>query len=569
MADTAIIGYPGPPVHHVWAVGDIITDCNGVDWYCTVAGKADIGGSAQFRSASTVITPAQLAAIETDLAGVFVPYFPGVVAGDSTKDYGLVINAYMAAMVTAGKSGDTPPLPPGLIYTQTEVIPPTGIYLNGSGWGQVGPTPSGTTLLPGAPAMARVASISNSGSGFKNMNVSGLGHNLANVAGIAFGVYALGGYIREFGAYGGSATTFDSSGAADRLNMLAFEIDTSAGAPPPATSTTLAINAQGADWVCTLGRIVNGTKVMSGDQSMWTAVHMTSASGGNAAGSNANVVDQGGQHFAACEFDSLPSNTCTAMIDRTGASKASVYNGCRGMQSTNNITGMPFLLETTVGGGGVEINGLSVIFASGAAASSFTYAIQGAIASTQVNNLNMHQALATAFTDATPPLGTFSGCVANNTPAALGGFTLGTNAPPGSVAFFSPAAPTATASTTAVMMGLGATIAYTPKSTGKVRVIINGVVGNLTAAVAVTGSGRYGTGTAPANGVAFTGTAFPSGTKNWKSNGTPPALDFTILGLISGLAIGTAYWFDLAISTATGADVAEVLNLAVTVEEVT
>lgn len=53
------INYPGPPAHHWWAVGDTVTDSNGVDWYCTVAGKAEVGGTAQFSSEGVAPVGAQ------------------------------------------------------------------------------------------------------------------------------------------------------------------------------------------------------------------------------------------------------------------------------------------------------------------------------------------------------------------------------------------------------------------------------------------------------------------------------------------------------------------------------
>ena len=241
---------------------------------------------------------------------------PGIVPNSASFDNAPVINAYLTAL--GAYCGDTPQvLPAGLIYVQSEIIPLAGQILRGSGWGQDGASNyQGTTIVPGVAGMTRVASCTNNDSGFKNLNVSGLPHNNGNVATYAFGVYAQKGILENFGAYGGSTCTFDSntSSGADALNMHNFEINTEAGGPGPATSQTACINAQGADWVVTLGRMVNGTKVLSGDQCMWSDIHFTSASGGGTVigGYTANVVDQGGQYFSSCEFDSLPSTACSA-----------------------------------------------------------------------------------------------------------------------------------------------------------------------------------------------------------------------------------------------------------------
>jgi hypothetical protein len=80
-------------------------------------------------------------------------------------------------------------------------------------------------------------------------------------------------------------------------------------------------------------------------------------------------------------------------------------------------------------------------------------------------------------------------------------------------------------------------------------------------------SGRYGTGTAPANGVAVTGTRFGTGA----SDDTPEAahtgngMFFSITEILS-LAAGTAYWFDLAEASAAG-DTTETGNIVCSIDE--
>lgn len=131
-----------------------------------------------------------------------------------------------------------------------------------------------------------------------------------------------------------------------------------------------------------------------------------------------------------------------------------------------------------------------------------------------------------------------------------------------------PANPAATASTSLVMMGLGSTLAYTPASSGLVLITVGGMFFSSTAAVAVTLTGRYGTGGAPANGAAVTGTRWPGaadptfGATTAAAAGNP----FSFTAILT-LVKGTAYWFDLALATANAADAASAANLFVSIAE--
>lgn len=138
-------------------------------------------------------------------------------------------------------------------------------------------------------------------------------------------------------------------------------------------------------------------------------------------------------------------------------------------------------------------------------------------------------------------------------------------APPAK-AFYLPASPATTVSTVPVMMGLG--IGYTTVSgTGKLEVHITGMAASLTAAAMVTLSGRYGTGGAPANGVAVTGTQFPTLALTLKANGVGSGSFFDLVGLLTGLTPGTTYWFDASYDTSVVADAASISNLGCTIQE--
>lgn len=126
-----------------------------------------------------------------------------------------------------------------------------------------------------------------------------------------------------------------------------------------------------------------------------------------------------------------------------------------------------------------------------------------------------------------------------------------------------PAAPAGTANTTGLHMGLAGTL--TPQVTGRVLVIVSGNMSNSTAAA---GNGakaqiRYGTGAAPANAAALTGTAMGNivSTILERATASDP-LGFTVIGVVSGLVLGTAYWLDLSLA-AVVAGTAILTNLSI------
>src|SRR5260221_3615524 len=114
---------------------------------------------------------------------------------------------------------------------------------------------------------------------------------------------------------------------------------------------------------------------------------------------------------------------------------------------------------------------------------------------------------------------------------------------------FLPANPASTVSATLVMMGQGATMAYTPTGSGLVLVSLVTYINIAVATNQITTGVRFGTGTAPVNGAAVTGT-------RWGSNtdivGSPPAVTkyspMVFLDLLT-LTPATAYWVDVALAT--------------------
>jgi hypothetical protein len=130
-----------------------------------------------------------------------------------------------------------------------------------------------------------------------------------------------------------------------------------------------------------------------------------------------------------------------------------------------------------------------------------------------------------------------------------------------------PADPSATTSTTLVMMGLG--VVFTPGLSGQVLVIATGAGSTATAAVNFTTAGRFGTGTPPANGAAVTGTRFgPPNDVGLRAVGTGATngAAFTIADIVV-LNPGTTYWFDLALLTSNGADAASIVSVTFSLVE--
>jgi hypothetical protein len=144
---------------------------------------------------------------------------------------------------------------------------------------------------------------------------------------------------------------------------------------------------------------------------------------------------------------------------------------------------------------------------------------------------------------------------------------------PAASASFKPANPTGTTSLTLVMMGLGAagggqSCLYTPATTGIVEVTLNGWVNIAVATNQITVGARYGTGTAPANAAAVTGTRFGSNTDPVCSpSAVTKYMTATFNDIITGLTPGTQYWFDYALATNNASDAVTVISVTCTLKE--
>jgi hypothetical protein len=126
-----------------------------------------------------------------------------------------------------------------------------------------------------------------------------------------------------------------------------------------------------------------------------------------------------------------------------------------------------------------------------------------------------------------------------------------------------PANPTGTTDLTGKMMGLA--LAVTPELTGNVKLTITGSMSNDTINDGAAAQIRYGTGTAPANAAALTGTA-AGAVKTFTSLVAADRHGFMCVVYLTGLTLGTAYWVDLSLKAITGGT-ANLFDLDMVAEE--
>jgi hypothetical protein len=128
---------------------------------------------------------------------------------------------------------------------------------------------------------------------------------------------------------------------------------------------------------------------------------------------------------------------------------------------------------------------------------------------------------------------------------------------------------TGTTSTTLVMLGCGSTCVYTPAGSGLVQVTLTAYVYNTTASTGIEIGGRYGTGSAPANGATVSGTRFGASAESYvrpsaATNTNSEAAAFTD---ILTLTPGSTYWFDLAFATTNATDLCTIYNVSMSFAE--
>jgi hypothetical protein len=105
-------------------------------------------------------------------------------------------------------------------------------------------------------------------------------------------------------------------------------------------------------------------------------------------------------------------------------------------------------------------------------------------------------------------------------------------------------APTGTISASTVMMGIGLTI--TPLSS-RIFVLGYGVYRSSSTSATTRIDLRRGTGSAPTNGAAATGTTIGAPLQTLLTGNTGRNIPFSIAGIVTGLTPGTTYWLDFGL----------------------
>jgi len=120
------------------------------------------------------------------------------------------------------------------------------------------------------------------------------------------------------------------------------------------------------------------------------------------------------------------------------------------------------------------------------------------------------------------------------------------------------------------MVGLGklAGWALTPSYNGNISVEFAGVIvpGFNVASGAIL-QGVYGTGTAPATGVAFTGVTCTIPLKYVSASISTEQMGFALYGRITGQGLGVAMWFDLLQTNTLAADGATLQGISLLLKE--
>lgn len=124
-----------------------------------------------------------------------------------------------------------------------------------------------------------------------------------------------------------------------------------------------------------------------------------------------------------------------------------------------------------------------------------------------------------------------------------------------------------TSSATFVMMGLA--IAFTPKENGSIMVIC-AINASINASASTSGTqiqAMFGTGTAPVNGAAVTGTVIGVLGEVTRYAATNKNLCFGLNGIVTGLTVGTTYWFDYAVKELGGTGTSTLTNNSYSISE--
>jgi hypothetical protein len=108
---------------------------------------------------------------------------------------------------------------------------------------------------------------------------------------------------------------------------------------------------------------------------------------------------------------------------------------------------------------------------------------------------------------------------------------------------------------------------FTPQKSGNVLIVISGYMYNSSGSTTSQAQIRYGTGGAPANGAALTGTTAGSNIEALDS-ATSRRFPFSCNAVVTGLTIYTTYWLDLGLTSGSGTTQVRVFQVSISAVEV-
>jgi hypothetical protein len=268
----------------------------------------------------------------------------------------------------------------------------------------------------------------------------------------------------------------------------------------------------------------------------------------------------------------LGTSTLTALMDSNfGSTQGDIL--CRGPSGWQVIAPAGTANYVLTSGSGSVCPSWATVAGTGNVVSSGTPS-SGQLAqwtsSSAIEGITLGTGVATALGNATNSNGgaVTSGGVASSTAGLSVLTSTGTSTQP---AFKTPSiaasssvsSPTAIDSTSPLMMGLGGLWALEPSKSGSVIINISGGIQTTTGSASYTCSALlyYGTGTAPTYGAPATGTSV-GGTASFFGTSSSSQAPLSLTAVITGLAVGTVYWFDVGLRTSTSSDYCQVTNVS-------
>ena len=287
--------------------------------------------------------------------GEYVSYIPGIVADGVTDNYA-AINSAMTSM----SGGGTVHLPSGKIAVSQTLILPAGVFIEGQGGSTSYGEGSGYgTVLIGIAGntISEIVHLANSASGLKNIAVNA--YSTSGTFGRAVLLDADSLTLNNVHLEGGyNAATLDSTSNATNVDMVHV-------ASRGYSGNFLAINALGADWVCSNVRTTGGCS-FGAPGSLWSSSHFSQCQG-----LTVNSIVTADTVFSGCYFDSINAPSPVALIQVTGGS--SVFSNCRYFQNFS-YSGFPVISKT---GGVINLSGGIVISPSQGVAGQFSCLLSG------------------------------------------------------------------------------------------------------------------------------------------------------------------------------------------------